>query len=247
MHRHQSRSWISRVLHILPILILFALPAIACQDQQAPLLAADELLGLGDDQDQSNDDDDQEIQSQASEWKYILDDLSDPICCNLCDPLTGAPLAPYIDMSQVAFNWVVSDGSCNGEFVLSFDRAENLHTAFMGGLTFYDPSGPLFEDDPFCWSRYGNISYGFYTDSTGALFSNYVFLDPETMQWVVGDAPGYEAVMDTDEITLRIPCDQIDHGYPWMIHTAEPGGGACDSVGQGPDLFPMEILPDLES
>jgi hypothetical protein len=228
------------------ILILISLPAIACQDRQAPLLAADELLGLDDDQDQSGGDDDQETQPQGSDWQYILDDLEDPICCNLCDPLTGMPLAPYVDMSQVAFSWVISDGSCNGEFVLTFERAENLRTAFMGGLTFYDPSGPLLMDDPFCWGRYGNISYGFYTDSSGALFPNYAYLDPDTMQWVVGDAPGYEVLTDTTEITLRIPCDQINHGYPWMIHTAEPGGGACDAVGQGPDGFPIEILADIE-
>jgi len=247
MHRlnRKSHSWISRFLPILLILILISLPAIGCQDREAPLLLADELLDLGDDQDQS-DDDDQDAQPQDTGPLVISDDLNDPVCCNQCIALTGMPLSPYADMSQVTFTWVVANGQCHGEWVLAFERAQNLQAAFMGGLTFYDPSGSLLVDDPFCWGRYGNMSYGFYTDSAGTLFPTYAYLDPDSMQWVVGDAPGFEVVTDTTEIMLRIPCDQIDDGFAWMIHIADPASTACDEVGVGTDLFPSLILPDVE-
>ena len=253
-HNRNYRTRTARLLPILLVLMLLFLPAAICDDETpTPEPDDDDIIRVvddddqqqGDDDDLQGDDDQLPLLPQIPEPIILLDGNNDPICCNLCDPLTGMPLAPYYDLSQITFTYAISNGSCFGEFLLDFGQAQQLDMPFMGQLTFYDPAGPLAADDPFCWGRYGNSSYGFVFDGSQVI-PNYSVVDPLTMQWGAGVAPGYEGLLDTNAITLRIPCDQINQGFTWMAHTAPPEAFPCDGMGQGADLFPEFDLPPFQ-
>lgn len=250
----KSRTRTARLLPILLVLILLLLPAAICEpetptpdpdDDDIIRVVDDDDQQQGDDDDLQGDDDQQPSGPQIPDPVVFPDGINDPICCNLCDPLTGMPLAPYYDLSQITFTYVISDGSCFGEFVLDFGQAQALNMPFMGQLTFYDPAGPLATDDPFCWGRYANSSYGFVFDGV-QLIPNASAVDPQTLQWGSRLAPGFTGVQESTSVTLRIPCDQINQGFLWMAHTAPPEAFPCDGMGQGPDLYPEFDLPPFQ-
>ena len=241
----------SRWLPMLFILALLAFPVIACLDDETPTPESDagEIIRVVEGEDQQDDDDpqpgDDDPQPQTAAPVVFTDGINDPICCNLCDPQGGVTLPPYLDLTQITFTWVVSNGSCHGEFVMEFGQAQALNMPFMGYITWYDPSRPLPGDDLYCWGKFGNSSHGFIFDGMRPS-PYYSVVDPQTENWTLGDAPGYEVLMDTTAFTLRIPCDQLDPAIPWMAHTFPPQSFPCDGMGQGDDLFPNLYLPEVE-